>query len=67
MAAVEINQDKYVLYVTARGGSRRERGAAIGAVVRRMRREGAGLQRGSTGYSETYGFNTGTYARYLKV
>src|SRR3954451_11749669 len=45
--------------VEARGGNRRERGAAIGAAVR-----GQGWERVSARYSETYGFLHATYARY---
>ena len=45
--------------LVARGGTRRERGAAIAAYVR-----GKGWRRVESHYSETYGFQTGTYARY---
>lgn len=45
--------------VVARGGTRRQRGSAIGAAVR-----GKGLTRVSVSYSETYGFQSATYARY---
>lgn len=48
--------------VTAYGGTRRQRGAAIGAVVR-----GMGLTLVSTSYSETYGFQSATYARYERA
>ena len=50
-----------VIEVRAYGGTRRQRGAAIGAVVR-----GMGLTRVSVSYSETYGFQSATYARYMR-
>lgn len=48
--------------VTAYGGTRRERGSAIGAFVR-----GTGWTLVSKSYSETYGFQSATYARYRSV
>lgn len=51
--------------VIARGGTRRERGSAIAAAVRGMRSEGWALR--SVHYSETYGFQSATYARYRRV
>jgi hypothetical protein len=47
--------------VTARGGSRRERGSSIGAAVR-----GKGWALVDVSYSETYGFQSATYARYMR-
>jgi hypothetical protein len=47
--------------VTARGGTRRERGSSIGAAVR-----GKGWLLVGVSYSETYGFQSATYARYLR-
>lgn len=47
--------------VTAYGGTRRERGSSIGAVVR-----GKGWALSSVSYSETYGFQSATYARYMR-
>lgn len=48
--------------VIARGGTRRERGSAVGAVLR-----GQGWVLRSVSYSETYGFQSATYARYRRV
>lgn len=48
--------------VIARGGTRRERGSAIGAALR-----GQGWALRSISYSETYGFQSATYARYRRV
>jgi hypothetical protein len=52
-----------IVDVTARGGSRRQRGSAIAAYVRTHPQ----LERVHISYSETYGFQTATYARYRKV
>lgn len=49
--------------LTARGGTRSERGAAIAAYVRTH----PGMERFHLSYSETPGFQTATYARYRKV
>lgn len=51
-----------VVEVRAYGGTRRERGSAIGAAVR-----GKGWTRMSVRYSESYGFLSATYARYRRV
>ena len=51
-----------VVYITARGGTRRQRGAAIAAEVRKHPGELSLTQKMT--YSETYGFQTATYARY---
>lgn len=48
--------------VIARGGTRRQRGAAIGAALR-----GQGWKLVSISYSESYGFQSATYARYRKM
>ena len=50
-----------VIEVRAYGGTRRERGSAIGAAVR-----GKGWTRTSVHYSETYGFQSATYARDMR-
>jgi len=50
-----------VVDIEATGGSRRERGAAIAAAARAY---GKPLTKVRVSYSETYGFNTGSYARY---
>lgn len=47
--------------VEAIGGTRRQRAAGIAASMR-----GRGFERFSVSYSETYGFQTATYARYRK-
>jgi len=52
----------YGLKVTARGGTRRQRGAAIGAAVR-----GKGWTLTSVHYSESYGFQSATYATYRRT
>lgn len=49
------------LEVEAYAGSRRQRGAAIGAVVR-----GGGWKLAHKHYSETYGFQSATYAGYQR-
>lgn len=56
--------DTEIVDIEARGGSRRQRGAAIGAHARKFP---GGLTRIHVHYSETYGFQTATYARYRKV
>lgn len=58
-ASVSVQETDGYITVVARGGTRRERGAAIGAVVR-----GRKVKRLSLSYSETYGFQSATYARY---
>ena len=50
-----------LVHITAIGGTRRERGAAIAATVRNY---GKPLRRYHISYSETYGFQTATYTRY---
>ena len=50
-----------VVDIEARGGNRRERGAAIAAAVRAY---GKPLKRVRISYSETYGFLHASYARY---
>lgn len=56
--------DTNLVDVAARGGTRRERGAIIGAYVRKLSGRFVLV---SISYSETYGFQTATYARYRKV
>lgn len=58
-SSVTVEEMDGYMWVTARGGTRRERGAAIGAAVRGRR-----VKRLSISYSETYGFLSATYARY---
>jgi hypothetical protein len=53
--------ETYGVHITAYGGTRRERGAAIAAAVRNY---GKTLRRYHISYSETYGFQSATYARY---
>lgn len=62
---VSVNVYGDGMSVIARGGTRRERGSSVGAAVRGMRRDGWSLR--SVSYSETYGFQSATYARYGKV
>jgi hypothetical protein len=50
--------------VVAKGGTRRERGAAIAAYVRQYPQR---LDRYHISYSETYGFLSATYTRYTIV
>lgn len=51
--------------IVARGGSRRERGAAIAHIVKGRNRDPfETLTRVSVSYSETYGFLPATYATY---
>jgi hypothetical protein len=57
--SVSVHPDRVL--VTARGGTRRERGSSIGAAVR-----GKGWLLVGVSYSETYGFQSATYARYLR-
>ena len=47
--------------VIARGGTRRERGSAVGAALR-----GQGWVLRSISYSESYGWQSATYARYSR-
>ena len=61
-SSVEITECPVSFYMTARGGTRRERGAALAAQVRKH----VGLTLMWINYSETYGFDTATYARYSK-
>lgn len=61
--ALEVT-DTNMVDVTARGGTRRERGAIIGAYVRKLSGRFVLV---SISYSETYGFQTATYARYRKI
>ena len=51
--------------IEARGGTRRERGAAIAAAARRD--PAARLELVSMSYSETYGFLPASFARYRVV
>jgi hypothetical protein len=50
-----------IVDIDARGGTRRERGAAIAAAARNY---GKPLKRVRISYSETYGFLPASYARY---
>lgn len=60
---VEISECTHTVKVTARGGTRRQRGSAIGAAVRGRR----DLVLLCCTYSETYGFQSATYARYRRT
>jgi hypothetical protein len=66
MATIEVSQSPTAVYIRAYGGTRRERGAAIGIEVRRLRQDGYVLARYHTSYSETYGFQTLTESVYTK-
>lgn len=56
---IETQTSGPYLHVAARGGTRRERTAGIGATVR-----GRNLRRVRVVHSETYGFLPATYATY---
>lgn len=58
---VDHPAESTIALVSARGGTRRERGAVIGAWVRKN----PGVLLVATSYSETYGFLTCTYMRYV--
>lgn len=64
MSADVAQSGTRLVEITARGGTRRERGAEIGAAVRKHPKR---LERFSVTYSETYGFLSATYAKYLIV
>jgi hypothetical protein len=64
MAADVAQSGIRLVEITARGGTRRERGAEIAAAVRSHPKR---LERFSVTYSETYGFLSATYARYLII
>lgn len=63
MARSEVSVSVYCdgASVIARGGTRRERGSAVGAALR-----GQGWKLRSISYSESYGFQSATYARYSR-
>jgi len=56
----EINGSRFV-EVRAAGGTRRERGSATGALIRKLPGK---YERYHTSYSETHGFLTCTYTNY---
>lgn len=56
---VAISKYDNRMFISARGGTRRERGSAIGAARRGVRAELVSIT-----YSETYGFQSATYATY---
>ncbi len=60
-SSVDLYDQGLTVLVTARGGTRRQRGTAIASAVR-----GKGWTLVSRTYSETYGFQSGTYATYRK-
>lgn len=64
MSADVAQSGNRLVEITARGGTRRERGAEIAAAVRKFPKR---LERFSVTYSETYGFLSATYAKYLIV
>lgn len=59
VSEVDVRTHGRWMWVTARGGTRRQRGAAIAAKVR-----GLTVRRVSRSYSETYSFLSATYTRY---
>lgn len=67
MATSEVHVYDYQtsphIEISAEGGTRRERGAAIAAAVRNYPHN---LTRYHISYSETYGFQSATYAKYTK-
>lgn len=65
MAQLDVHEvaETNIVDIEARGGTRRERGATIAAYVRMH----PGMERVHIHYSETYGFQSATYARYRKV
>ena len=58
---VDVSETAHAIKVTARGGSRRQRGAATGAAVR-----GRAVTLYFRTYSESYGFQSATYSTYRK-
>lgn len=64
MAADIAQSGTRLVEITARGGTRRERGAQVAAAVRTHPKR---LERFSITYSETYGFLPATYAKYLII
>lgn len=62
-SSVDVHEREFVVKITARGGTRRQRGAAIGAVVRGRR----DLELAHVSYSETHGFQSATYATYERI
>jgi hypothetical protein len=61
---IDVSECPISVYINAFGGTRRQRGAAIAAYLRSRSDIGEKL---FISYSEAYGFNTATYARYRKV
>jgi hypothetical protein len=61
MSNVNVNDMGTTIEVRAYGGTRRERGSSIGAAVR-----GRGLVLSHVRYSESYGFQSATYAFYRR-
>lgn len=53
-----------IVSLEADGGTRRERGATIGAAVRRLKADGSTVEKISTHYDEAYGFLSRTTCRY---
>jgi len=63
-SSVYRDGDLEVLRVRCTGGTRRERGSKIGALIRA---ESGGWERFHISYSETYGFLSCTYALYRRM
>lgn len=64
MRETEFSKTGNLIEVRAYGGTRRQRGAKIAAVVRRLRAEGRVANRYHIGYDEAYGFMAMTVAKY---
>lgn len=61
---VTRSSDAPLITIKADGGSRRERGAAIGATIRQLRRDGLTLECYHTSYDEVWGFLPRTEMKY---
>lgn len=63
LSAGPVGPDVRVVDVSARGGSRQQRGSTLAAWARKHPE----FRRVSVSYSETFGFQTCTYVRYERV
>lgn len=63
-AHISYHADAPLVTITADGGSRRERGARIGAAVRKLQATGVTLIRYHLAYDELWGFQSRTTASY---
>jgi|GEM_PF-5648222 len=61
---VTVHVGADTVLIECRGGSRRQRGAALGAAVRKLPDD---FRMTHIGYDEVYGFQSMTYARYDRV